>query len=121
MMRAYIALLVLAFSAVAFAGQAVLGGPDVTITHVVPDPDLGSATMVITLPAHELYALSATPGGDRIATATSPPKASNILPTPTDEGEFVIYDNAAVDVIADRTIAFLIGSAIAAGIVYQMI
>jgi hypothetical protein len=102
MMRAYIAILILAFSAGAFARQAVLGDSDVTITHVVPDPYLGHATMIVTI--RDQYAFSAS-----------------ALPNSTDEGIFIINNSATANVVADRFIVFLISSAIAVVVLYQVI
>jgi hypothetical protein len=120
-MRAYIALLILAFAAVTFA-QATSTDSDMTVTFIFSDPTTGPSTVVAVLPDTLLSPTttktSSTPKASLIATVTSPTRTSS--PTSTG-GEFNFPNNAVTNVAANRFTNFLIGSAVVVGALYQMI
>jgi hypothetical protein len=126
-MRAYTSLLVLTFAVLVFAQNdeeiSSSDEPTVSDTPTATDSIPSYLTESIKLSTIEVTTSPTTyrPSEDSIATATSPIRTSSTLPASAEKGSFIIYDNAAADVIANSFTVFLVGSTVAAGVVYQMI
>jgi hypothetical protein len=131
MMHAYIILLVLAFAVVVFAQDDGIDIPSTPIPTTSSTSYYPSSSAIGTIIEVTTSPTTYRPSEDSVATATSPIRTrtsstssirtSSTLPASAEKGSFIIYDNAAADVIANSFTVFLVGSTVAAGVVYQMI